>query len=416
MSRWRAVRLVAMREILERGRSRGYVLSLVFTLLLLVGGFVLPQLLLADQATRLALVEPVPAGLETAVQAGAAAYDLDLEISSIPDRAAAVAALEGGTINAALAVPADLSAPGELIVLERASDQLQAVASAAVVSLRAADVAPLLVPPTITALEPPTEEDITALIFANAGIILMFIGIFSYGTWVLTGVVEEKQSRVVEVVLSTVRPRDLLVGKVLGIGLLALVQIVILVAAGIAAAQISGRLTLPPTTVGAVVQLLVWFILGFALYSTAMGFLGSLASRDGGGVQRLDAGHDDRDGVLPGVDPPRHAGPRWRPGHGDDVLPARRADGGSAAGRAGGDRAVGDGAVHRPDAGRDLGHVRRGGPRLRGRHPPDGQPDPDPRRLARPQLSRGRQPAWTSDQRKHAVSWSFTRPADCISA
>jgi ABC-2 type transport system permease protein len=84
---------------------------------------------------------------------------------------------------------------------------------------------------------------------------------------------------VVEVVLSTVRPRDLLVGKVLGIGLLALVQIVILVAAGIAAAQISGRMSLPPTTAGAVAQLLLWFILGFALYSTAMGFLGSLASR-----------------------------------------------------------------------------------------------------------------------------------------
>ena len=61
----------------------------------------------------------------------------------------------------------------------------------------------------------------------------MFIGIFSYGTWVLTGVVEEKQSRVVEVVLTTVRPRDLLMGKVLGIGILALVQLVVLVAAGI---------------------------------------------------------------------------------------------------------------------------------------------------------------------------------------
>jgi ABC-2 type transport system permease protein len=141
-----------MREILERGRSRGYVLSLAFTLLLLVGGFVLPQLLLADQATRLALVEPVPAGIETAIQAGAAAFDLDLDISTIPDRAAAVAALTDGTINAALAVPADLSTAGELIVLERASDQLQAVASAAVVSVRAADVAPLLVPPAITAL------------------------------------------------------------------------------------------------------------------------------------------------------------------------------------------------------------------------------------------------------------------------
>jgi ABC-2 type transport system permease protein len=268
-----------MREIIERGRSRGYLLSLLFTLFLLLAGFVLPQFLLADRATRLALVEPVPAGLEAAIETTATAYDLDLEITTVPDRAAAEAALADETIAAALAVPADLSSPGELIVQEQAGPTLQAVTSSAVVALRAADAAALLEPPTVTVLEPPTEEDMTAIIFANAGIILMFIGIFSYGTWVLTGVVEEKQSRVVEVVLSTVRPRDLLMGKVVGIGLLALVQIVVLVAAGIGAAQLSGQLTLPPTTVGAVIQLLVWFMLGFALYSTAMGFLGALASR-----------------------------------------------------------------------------------------------------------------------------------------
>jgi ABC-2 type transport system permease protein len=279
MRSWRAVRLVAMREILERGRTRGYVLSLVFTLFLLLAGFVLPQFLLADQATRLALVEPVPSGLQAAVVATATAYELDLEISTVPDRAAADTALRAKTIDAALAAPADLSGPGELIVLEGVGSTLQAVTAGAVVALRAADSAALLAPPEVTVLEPPTDADMTAIIFANAGIILMFIGIFSYGTWVLTGVVEEKQSRVVEVVLSTVRPRDLLMGKVIGIGVLALVQIVVLVAAGIGAAQLSGQLTLPPTTVGAVVQLLVWFMLGFALYSTAMGFLGALASR-----------------------------------------------------------------------------------------------------------------------------------------
>lgn len=276
---WRAVRLVAMREIMERGRSRGYLLSLVFTLFLLLAGFVLPQFLLADKATRLALVEPVPAGLQAAVETTAKAYEYDLVITTLPDRATAEAALGERTIDAALAVPADLSGPGEVIVQEQAGPTLQAVTSAAVVSLRAAGSAALLAPPEVTILQPPTEEDMTAIIFANAGIILMFIGIFSYGTWVLTGVVEEKQSRVVEVVLSTVRPRDLLMGKVIGIGLLALAQIMVLVAAGIAAAQLSGRLTLPPTTLGAVIQLFVWFILGFAFYSTAMGFLGSLASR-----------------------------------------------------------------------------------------------------------------------------------------
>jgi ABC-2 type transport system permease protein len=278
MSRLRAVRLVAMREILERGRSRGYLFSLVFTLFLLVVGFVLPSVLLGTQApTRLALVGDPPAGLGAALEANARAYDLELDLSSEPDRAAAVAALEAATIDAALDVPSDLSTPGELIVLEDAGNTLVAVVNGAVVTLRAGPAA--LQPPGVTTLKPQTEADTTAIIFANAGIILMFIGIFTYGTWVLTGVVEEKQSRVVEVVLSTVQPRDLLMGKVLGIGLLALFQIAILVAVGIGAAQLSGRLVLPPTTALAVIQLLTWFTLGFAFYSTAMGFLGSLASR-----------------------------------------------------------------------------------------------------------------------------------------
>jgi len=277
VSRVRAVRLVAMREILERGRSRGYVLSLVFTLFLLLAGFILPSLLLGnDETTRLALVGETPAGLRPALQAAASGYGATLVISSVPDRAAADAAVTAKTVDGALEVPADLSGPGRLIVLEQAGATLQGIVSVAVIGLRAGTSA---LPPSVAALNPPSEEDTTALIFANAGIILMFIGIFSYGNWVLTGVVEEKQSRVVEVILSTVRPRDLLMGKVLGIGLLALAQLVVLVTAGIVAAQLSGRLSLPPTTAGAVVQLLVWFVLGFAFYSTAMGCLGALASR-----------------------------------------------------------------------------------------------------------------------------------------
>ena len=247
----------------------------------------------------------------------------------------------------------------------------------------------------------------------------MFIGIFSYGTWVLTGVVEEKQSRVVEVVLSTVRPRNLLIGKVLGIGILALAQLAVLVVAGLIAVQISGRLTLPPTTIGAVVQLLTWFILGFALYSTTMGFLGSLASRveDASNASlpvtmtatacylaSILLVTQDPDGLLARV---------------HDVLPAGRADGRPAADRARRDRAVGDGALDRADGGVDLDPVRGRRAGLRGCRAPGGRPDEAPRRLARAQLTapyRGQAPAWISAHRGQVTSWSLTRPADCISA
>ena len=176
--------------------------------------------------------------------------------------------------------------------------QVQAVTTGAVIAIRAAEAAPLLVPPTMTALEPRTDADVTAIIFANAGIVLMFIGIFTYGSWVLTGVVEEKQSRVVEVVLSTVRARDLLMGKVIGIGVLAIAQLAVLVAAGIAAAQLSGRLVLPPTTVGAVVQLLhlVHARVRALCHRDGLPRVARLPGRRS--LQRVPAGHHDRDRLL----------------------------------------------------------------------------------------------------------------------
>ena len=72
MSRGRSVWLVAKREILERGRSRGFVFSVLFTTVLVVGSFVVPTLLFGDEeTTRIGLVEPAPPGLELAIVATA---------------------------------------------------------------------------------------------------------------------------------------------------------------------------------------------------------------------------------------------------------------------------------------------------------------------------------------------------------
>ena len=109
---------------------------------------------------------------------------------------------------------------------------------------------------------------------------LILVGIFSFGFTVLTGVVEEKQSRVVEVVLvdrPAARPAD-------GQGPRDRR------ARARPARRVRGRRarrgarsptasTLPTTTPGAVALLALWFILGYLLYSTALGFLGALASR-----------------------------------------------------------------------------------------------------------------------------------------
>jgi ABC-2 type transport system permease protein len=187
-------------------------------------------------------------------------------------------------------VPEDLSSAGTIRFPEEPDNAVAQIASAAIVALRIqdvlaeADIDPAVLldvqqPPTVDSVDPETEADQARFLFANIGAVLILVGIFSFGFTVLTGVIEEKQSRVVEVVLSTVRPRDLLMGKVLGIGILGLVQLVVFVAAALAAAILTDRFALPATTSGAVAMLAIWFILGYALYSTALGFLGALASR-----------------------------------------------------------------------------------------------------------------------------------------
>ena len=73
--------------------------------------------------------------------------------------------------------------------------------------------------------------------------------------------------------------RDLLIGKVLGIGLLGLVQLMVMVGGRARRGDRRGPLRAAADDRAAVVLLIVWFVLGYALYSTALGVLGALASR-----------------------------------------------------------------------------------------------------------------------------------------
>ena len=116
MTRWRSIWLVARREILERGRSRGFILSVLFTTLIVVGSFVVPALLFGDAAaTKVGVVEPAPAGPRPADRAATAArFDQKVAITTYPDAAAAEPRSTDGTVDVVVAMPADLSGPGEV--------------------------------------------------------------------------------------------------------------------------------------------------------------------------------------------------------------------------------------------------------------------------------------------------------------
>ena len=291
MPRWRSIWLVARREILERGRSRGFILSVAFTTLIVVGSFVIPAIVFGgDNPTKVGIVEPSPPGLQAAIEQSAERFDHKVVVSTYPSAAAADEALDNGSAEIVIEMPADLSTPGEIRVKRQPDEATAQVIAAATVALRVQNVlgesnvdqqalADAQRPPETRSLEAQTEQDQARFLVANIGAVLILVGIFSFGFTVLTGVVEEKQSRVVEVVLSTVRARDLLMGKVLGIGVLGIVQLAVFIAAALIAALVTDRLVLPTTTPGTVALLALWFVLGYLLYSTALGFLGALASR-----------------------------------------------------------------------------------------------------------------------------------------
>ena len=100
-----------------------------------------------------------------------------------------------------------------------------------------------------------------------------------YGLAVASGVVEEKASRVVEVLLASISPRALLAGKIAGIGILGLMQLTLTAVVGIALAAASGAIELDGGQVGTIAVVLVWFLLGYVLWASLYAIGGAIVSR-----------------------------------------------------------------------------------------------------------------------------------------
>jgi ABC-2 type transport system permease protein len=152
---------------------------------------------------------------------------------------------------------------------------------AAAAGLRPEAAAALLAPVPVSSVElghvagrSPGDE--TAVIVMT-GVLFFCIAIF--GAMVLNGVLEEKASRVVEVLLARIPARALLAGKIAGIGLLGLAQIAVTALAALAAVTIAGSVEVPAIRASVLAWAVAWFVLGYALYATVYGALGSLGSR-----------------------------------------------------------------------------------------------------------------------------------------
>ena len=274
MSARQTISLVAWREIHERLRSRVFLYSTLLMLVVVGASSALPAFIDTTKTYRVAVLEPAPRELDVALRRAAQPFAAKVKLQVLP-AAAAREQLKTSKIDALLVLSSD-----RIAFHDNIDPKLAAITDNAVRAVRRhLPPAPELTPVTIeTSKAKSTDAEVlTAMLGAS----LLLATIAVYGQWVLTGVVEEKANRVVEVIVAAVRPRHLLAGKVIGIGLLGLAQVcssaastAILLAAGVFHA---------PTSLGGSVALVVpWFALGFALYAVAYAAAGAIAIADAG--------------------------------------------------------------------------------------------------------------------------------------
>jgi ABC-2 type transport system permease protein len=117
------------------------------------------------------------------------------------------------------------------------------------------------------------------LVVANVGVVFLFGVLIMYASMIINGVIEEKGSRVVELLVEAVPVRQLMAGKVLGLGLVGLGQTLVLFAPSVIVLLATAGDVIPPGIAPLAGLLVLWFVLGYGLYAMIAAGLGSLVSR-----------------------------------------------------------------------------------------------------------------------------------------
>jgi ABC-2 type transport system permease protein len=278
--------IVARREFVERVRDRGFQVSTAITLVLLIGIVVISALFSRPTTFDLAVVGEGSDAIARDVVAAAKALDIGVDLHERPDAARARSAVDAGDADAAILdgqrILVRASPPSQLVGLIQAASirerSKQALVSSGL-SEQQVDQALLQAPLPVEALEPVDARRREAASVAFVGVLVLYGQLFAYGYWVASGVVEEKSSRVVEVLLATVRPSHLLRGKIFGIGLLGLAQLLLIGVVGFVTAQAVGTLDFPSEAIATLGLVLAWFVLGFFFYASLFAVAGSIVTR-----------------------------------------------------------------------------------------------------------------------------------------
>jgi len=256
MGTWGATLLVAEREILSQVRSKTFIVSTVITLALVIGGIILSSVLgnRAVEATPVAVVGSLPA---------AVAESDALDITPVADRAEAESLVRSDDVDAAL-VPDDSAVGFSVIALTEAPDGL---------------VSSLSVRPEVELLDPSEAPTGLRLIIGLAFGLVFMLAVLGSGATIMQNTVQEKQSRVVEILLAAVPARALLAGKILGNSVIGVGTAAAIAASAALGLAITGQGELLDLLSAPLIWFVVFFVFGFVLVASVFAAGAALVSR-----------------------------------------------------------------------------------------------------------------------------------------
>jgi ABC-2 type transport system permease protein len=248
---WHAVRLIAGREIGTKLRDKMFLFSTVFFLLIAAASTILPALL-AGGASSVAVVGADTADLLTRT---------GLKVRTVPDEQAATELVRAKEVDAAV-----VGGPAGIRVLaldEAPSDVVSALSTA----------------PPVELLDPAAVDPVVRVLVPLAFGMVFFFTSLTFGIQIAQSVTEEKQTRIVEILVATVPVRALLAGKVIAASALAIGQIVLVAVVTVIGLTVTDSGALMSQLAPAIGWFIPFFVVGFVLLAAIWAVTGALVSR-----------------------------------------------------------------------------------------------------------------------------------------
>jgi ABC-2 type transport system permease protein len=269
---WQGTRLVAGRALADGVRSRTVRITTLILLLVGLAVVMVPRLLGGDEPTyTLASVGEPSAPIRAQLDAAGEAAGFRMEYQSVVDAATVESTIREGDATVGLVdttVYVRTDAPGTVAVLVgqavAATERADLLREAGLTPAEIAQVGSLSLPDQVEV--GPVQDEGRAAVGFIVGIVLYMAIMFS-GNLIALNVGVEKSTRIAEVLLAVLRPSQILVGNVLGIGLQTLAQLLVLTVPIIVAITVTDGLDVPTVAAGDIALGMAWFVLGFLMYA-----------------------------------------------------------------------------------------------------------------------------------------------------